>query len=303
MYAAAGGASLASRQARKKQQQQQKTNKANQQALLREKLAQVRASIDDTPTKSRGFHQLPPGYLRPPQGQGRKLSATYTGTHGGSRLLLPITEQSGHVSDEYHRSPHHSSQHHLLLSLYAGGQNALHKSATATLPLVSAGHGGGGHHNLMSPPATPNVCFPHQSGGASGDQFQYDGPNLGRYRNQAHRLHLPLHVDPIHITPATPSPGHVRYSNQLSPTAQLERKCSVYRGRRLDPNDEHFYRTTTLQSAQEMYNEEFRNYVFPPPSLPNGRLAEVDYYCTDPEHKQLGICTCEVGLFNKYYST
>lgn len=280
MYAAAGGASLASRQARKKQQQQLKV-KANQQQLLREKLAEEKASgggVTTTPTKSRGFHQLPPGYLRPPQGQGRKLSATYTGTHGGSRLLLPINE--GHASDET-RSPHHSSQHYLLYT----GQNAFHRSATATIPLVSHAH-----HEVSSPP-TPNVCYP----AAADSQFPYDGPNLGRYKHQAHRLHLPLVNDPI-ITPATPIPSPARH---LSPT-QLERKCSVYRGRKLDAGDEHFYRTTTVQSAQEMYNNEFRNYVFPP-NLPNGRITEVDYYCTDPEHKQLGECTCEV-CNNKRFS-
>lgn len=272
---------MASRQARKKQQQQQKT-KANQQLLLREKLAQAKVTCEDTPTKSRGFHQLPPGYLRPPQGQGRKLSATYTGTHGGSRLLLPITE--GNAADET-RSPHHSSQHHLLLALHGHGQQhghaTLHKSATATIPLVSHAEG--------SPPPTPNVCFP-RTGGT--DHFQYDGPNLGRYKHQAHRLHLPLYNDPV-ITPASPIPSPAARHHLDATATPLERKCSVHRGRKLDPNEEHFYRTTTLQSAQEMYNEEFRNYVFPP-SLPNGRLAEVDYYCTDPEHKEMGVCTCEV---------
>lgn len=291
MYAAAGGASLASRQARKKQQQQLK-NKANQQQLLREKLAQVRASAGDTPTKSRGFHQLPPGYLRPPQGQGRKLSATYTGTHGGSRLLLPINESGGgHASDDCHRSPHHSSHHHLLFGLYPG-QNALHKSATATIPLVSHAGAKEHAHALESPPPTPNVCFPPQTAGGS-DQFQYDGPNLGRYKNQAHRLHLPLLPDPI-VTPATPIPSPGLHGvGQQSPNSQFERKCSVYKGRKLDPNDEHFYRTTTFQSAQEMYNEEFKNYVFTP-SFANGKVTEIDYYCTDPEHKVFGVCTCEV---------
>lgn len=280
MYAAAGGASLASRQARKKQQQQQK-NKATQQHLLREKLAQVKASGVTTPTKSRGFHQLAdknytgPGYLRPPQGTGRKLSATYTGT-GGSRLLLPISE--GQAGDES-RSPHQSS--HLLLGYTSGGPHALHKSATATIPFHHVSH-------EVSTPPTPNVCFADQSG----DHFQYDGPNLGRYKHKAHRLHLPLINDPT-ILPVSPIPSPGKHQ-QLSPS-QLERKCSVYRGRKLDPNDEHFYRTTTFQTAQELYNEEFRNYVFPPPLVPNGILsAGVDYYCTDPEHKQLGICTCEV---------
>lgn len=270
MYAAAGGASLASRQKRKNQQAQQKKTAANQQ-LLREKLAQAKATGASTPTKSRGFHQLPAGYLRPPQGQGRKLSATYTGIQG-SRLLLTINE--GYPNDEP-RTPQHGCR---LLSV---GHNAFHRSATATIPLVQQAHGGDG-----SPPPTPTVCFPDP-------QFPYDGPNLGRYRPSAHRLHLPLiGTDSIYVTPASPFPS----PRHMTPTQQqLERKCSVYRGKKLDPYDEQFYRTTNLKSAQELYNEEFRSFV-PIVGLPNGghQLDSADaWYCTDPEHEKTGVCTCD----------
>lgn len=267
MYAAAGGASLASRQKRKNQAAQAKKDTAKNQQLLREKLAQVKAAGASTPTKSRGFHQLPAGYLRPPQGQGRKLSATYTGTQG-SRLLLTINEG---LNDEP-RSPHHGS--HLLSVGPNNASSSLHRSATASIPLMQQAHS----TDASSPPVTPNVCFPDNK-----QQFEYDGPNLGRYK---HRLTLPLN-DSIYVTPASP------YS--LTPT-QLERKCSVYRGKKLDPYDEQFYRTTNIRTAQEIYNEEFRTFVPIAAVLPNGGHrwdSEGAWYCIDPEHQKTGICTCD----------
>lgn len=275
MYAAAGGASLASRRADKKKALQQR-KKADQQQLLRDKNAQAKAAGNlETPTKSKGFHQLPASYLRPPQGQGRKLSATYTGTQG-SRLLLPINEAS--FNDEL-KSPTHGGGHFLVL-----GPNVLHKSASSTIPLVNQVHWDG-----STPPATPNICYPK------------DRPFNIEYTSslveQKSHLHLPLPYDPIIITPATPSPGHHNLVNIPLPGAPmiLERKCSIYRGKKLDPTEETFYRTTNYQTAQELYNEEFRAYFEAHQSmiLPNGGYNP---WCLVPEHHQQGVCTCELEV-------
>lgn len=281
MYAAAGGASLASRRADKKKALQQKKNE-NQQKLLREKIAQAKASGSlDTPTKSKGFHQLPANYLRPPQGVGRKLSATYTGVQG-SRLLLPINE--GSLNDEL-RSPSGVGS----INLLGISTSGLHRSHTATLPfMVQEGAVGG----AGSPPATPNICFPIERPPFT--DFTYtndpiDRPNL--------TLTIPGQ-DPIIITPATPipTPLHPNILPTSSTAAyQLERKCSVHR-RKLDPLEEQFYRTTNFQTAQELYNEEFRAYLAAHQSvfLPNGGRQPWDEpWCLDPTHQQEGICTCD----------
>lgn len=283
MYAAAGGASLASRRAGKKKALQQKNNES-QQKLLREKIAQAKASGSlDTPTKSKGFHQLPANYLRPPQGVGRKLSATYTGIQG-SRLLLPINE--GSLNDEL-RSPSTGGMH-----LLGFGSSGLHRSQTATIPFMFEQDG---HY---SPPATPNICFPTTMGHERPPftDFTYtndpiDRPNL--------TLTLPGQ-EPITITPGTaiPTPLHPSLLPSSSAAAyQLERKCSVHR-RKLDPLDEQFYRTTNFATAQELYNEEFRAYLAAHQSvfMPNGgqRQPWDEQWCLDPaEHQQKGVCTCD----------
>uniref|UniRef100_A0A336MGG5 CSON000787 protein n=1 Tax=Culicoides sonorensis TaxID=179676 RepID=A0A336MGG5_CULSO len=279
MYAAAGGASLASRRADKKKALQQKKNES-QQKLLREKMAQAKVSSSlETPTKSKGFHQLPANYLRPPQGVGRKLSATYTGVQG-SRCLLPINE--GSFTDEL-KSPSTGGAH-----LLGFGTSGLHRSQTATIPFMFQQDASG-----VSPPATPNVCFPTERPPFTA--FTYtndpiDKPNL--------TLTIPGQ-DPIIITPATPIPTPLHPN--LLPTSstaayQLERKCSVHR-RKLDTFEEQFYRTTNYQTAQELYNEEFRAYLAAHQSvfLPNGgqRQPWEEPWCLDPEHQQQGICTCD----------
>ncbi|EDW57499.2 uncharacterized protein [Drosophila virilis] len=204
MYAAAGGASLASRQARQRQRQQKK-NQQLQAKLHPPKPAGVGVGLGaadggaSTPTRSqsRQFHQLPTNYLRAPQPQGRKLSATYT----QSRSLLPIEEAGDtqsvlqlrmHSHTHGHGHAHglhghgHSHLHHGLgppvqtpyqqfasshgrvspklvhrhsgssagfhpaaaaAAAGASGGGQLHKSATATLPLVS--------QMEATPPTTP----------------------------------------------------------------------------------------------------------------------------------------------------
>lgn len=282
MYAAAGGASLASRRADKKKALAQKKNES-QQKLLREKIAEAKASGSlDTPTKSKGFHQLPANYLRPPQGVGRKLSATYTGIQG-SRYLLPINE--GSLNDEL-RSPSIGGAHMLGFST-----SGLHRSHTATIPFMFDQGAGG-----VSPPATPNICFPPGHERPPFTDFTYtndpiDRPNL--------TLTLPGQ-EPITITPATPIPTPLHPS--LLPTSstaayQLERKCSVHR-RRLDPLEEQFYRTTTFQTAQELYNDEFRAFLAAHQSvfMPNGggqRQPWDESWCLVSDHQQKGVCTCD----------
>lgn len=204
MYAAAGGASLASRQARQRQRQQKK-NQQLQAKLHPPKPAGIGVGLGaadggaSTPTRSqsRQFHQLPTNYLRAPQPQGRKLSATYT----QSRSLLPIEEAGDtqsvlqlrmHSHTHGHGHAHglhghgHSHLHHGLgppvqtpyqqfasshgrvspklvhrhsgssagfhpaaaaAAAGAAGGGQLHKSATATLPLVS--------QMEATPPTTP----------------------------------------------------------------------------------------------------------------------------------------------------
>ncbi|KAH8377402.1 hypothetical protein KR093_005292 [Drosophila rubida] len=300
MYAAAGGASLASRQARQRQRQQKK-NQQLQAKLHPPKAAGVGAGLGaadhggaSTPTRSqsRQFHQLPTNYLRAPQPQGRKLSATYT----QSRSLLPIdeagdtqsvlqlrmhshTHSHGHAHGHAHMGGHgHSHLHHSHLhgagsgsssgppqtpyqqfasshgrvspklvhrhsgssagfhpaaaaaaaaAATAGGQ--LHKSATATLPLVS--------QMEPTPPTTPalpsaavgvKTTATSLETGATPMQPCDAAPALGMAMAStsaaaaaaaaeadlelagAAAMFVPHH-DAIIVTPATPmaSPGHV----------------------------------------------------------------------------------------------
>ncbi|XP_058818098.1 uncharacterized protein LOC131681359 isoform X2 [Topomyia yanbarensis] len=261
MYAAAGGASLASRQARKKQAAQNTKNKATNQQILREKLA---AKAVTTPTKSKPFHQLPASYLRAPHQHHRKLSAGYTTVPGYDqhhRSLVPISEQSS-SSHGVHppHTPHHIQHHH--------------------------------HHH----PGHPEPCFiqhgPPQPAGAHHPPLpkptgfrEYDklATPPGKLSLQLHSTTTPEDEG----RPQTPTPG------------ALERKCSVYRGRKLDPFEEHFYsnNTTTINHQQQPDDVFYGHH----PHLPNGehrRTSYVckydsEYYCCDGEHRQLEVCTCD----------
>lgn len=272
MYAAAGGASLASRQARQRQRQLKKTQ-ATQAKLHPPKAAGIVVADHgaSTPTRqSRQFHQLPNTYLRTPQSQARKLSASYTAQ---SKLLLPIDEgdtqsvlhmhMHSHAHGHSHQAAHsHSHYGHQRLSNYtiepphqraspklvhrhsgSSGTSFHHthlpKSATATLPLVS-------QVEATPPTSPPGVAVSTSTPPTTGPEAT---------------IALPYH-DSIIVTPATPmaSPGHVAKprADELSeaaaekqpltagvdscdddeqmqpPTGPLERKCSVYRMRRSD---------------------------------------------------------------------
>ncbi|XP_058447523.1 uncharacterized protein LOC131427945 isoform X2 [Malaya genurostris] len=334
MYAAAGGASLASRQARKKQAAQNTKNKATNQQILREKLA---AKAVTTPTKSKHFHQLPASYLRAPHQHHRKLSTGYTTVPGYDqhhRSLVPISEQSSsshgahpphtphHHQHHHHHHPGHpgpcfiqhgppqpAGAHHPPLPKPTGfreydklvRRQQLTKSATATLPLVSQAHD-------LTPPQTPTLCF-----GEHQQSTHLASKNPNTFSQPLH-LQIPTN-DPIIITPATPQatpPGKLSLQLHHSTTTPedegrpqtptpgtLERKCSVYRGRKLDPFEEHFYSTnSTTINHQHQPDDVFYGHQ---PHLPNGEHRrssyvckyEAEYYCCDAEHRQLGVCTCD----------
>lgn len=257
MYAAAGGASIASRQARQRQRQQTKKNNAliQQGKLDKLNLAKVAIPPANLPLQSRAFHQLPTNYLRTPNAQARTLSVGYTGTTQ-SKLLLPISESNqSHLGDR----PLSPSRHH---DKKIDRRRHIKKSATATLPLVS---------QAETPSSTPTVCFT-----TNNDQNQNNQNIIFQHTIQ---INIP---DPITITPATPLPSPV-------PPNQLERKCSVYRGRQLNAFEEDFYKTPTVNNSTDeyLYNDCFYG------GLPNGgnKWNNPDY--CDSEHRHMSICTCD----------
>lgn len=278
MYAAAGGASLASRRKGKEKAAQNVKNKALLQQGLKDKLALGLA----TPTKaqSRQFHNLPATYLRTPQAQARKLSAGYT---TNSRLLLPINEsnqndthnQSHHHQHHHHTHPNHPNHrplsprsehppHHRQFHHY--DKNYITKSAT--LPLVVS-------QSEPTPPTSPITL--------------YNSSTKPPDQNEHHALHIQVQ-DSIIITPATPqaSPGR-------SPTGepnQLERKCSFYRGRKLDTHDPNVNNkpgTITSSHDQLVYADEYHTTY----NLPNGGQKWTDADYCDSEHRHMGVCTCD----------
>lgn len=200
MYAAAGG--TACRAARKRQQQQAVKEKLEKAKALKEKLAQSKEHLA-TPPRSKQFHQLPPNYLRTPSTGMRKLSAGYTGH--GSKLLLPINEQSAqhhspshqqlshhHHNEKQARTLSHHGHHRGDLRLDVEHHKTLTKSATASFPLVS---------QACTPPQTTNLCPFHHP-----QQFKESQSNL-----------LSVVNDGIIITPATPlvspSPSGGKHQN------------------------------------------------------------------------------------------
>uniref|UniRef100_A0A182PPI0 Uncharacterized protein n=1 Tax=Anopheles epiroticus TaxID=199890 RepID=A0A182PPI0_9DIPT len=224
----------------------------------------------------------------------------------------------------------------------------LTKSATATLPLVSQAqdtppqtptlgfgetsepHGHGHHHppqQLLLLEQQQQHHFHHSQQnldklGASGQPEEAESAALTQ------PLTLQIPNDPIIITPATPQatpPGRLGLKPLVltddeearpltSPTpGALERKCSVYRGRKLDPFEEQFYNATTINNAHQQQHHHQQQYhpddvYFSPVggSVPNGhstttttpghqQLAKWDseYYCCECDHRQYGVCTCD----------
>uniref|UniRef100_A0A182F3U0 Uncharacterized protein n=1 Tax=Anopheles albimanus TaxID=7167 RepID=A0A182F3U0_ANOAL len=351
MYAAAGGASLASRQARKKQAQQNTKNKATNQLILREKLAAKAAS---TPTKSKAFHQLPASYLRAPHQHHRKLSAGYTSIPGSDQQHphhkfafgeQPCTSGTAHGHGPPHPAIGHAHHHHHHHHHHpqAGGAAAVGSPHASGICHVH----GAGAHGPAGLPAASGASFPpmpRATGFREYDKLvrrqQLTNTSAGKDPDDALTQPLMLQIpnDPIIITPATPQatpPGRLALKPLAltddeeavpltSPTpGALERKCSVYRGRKLDPYEEQFYNTTTISgTAQHQYQPD--DVFFPPTGggsgVPNGGGGhstttttpghqqakwDADYYCCECDHRQYGVCTCdqfEVRLFSRSYS-
>ncbi|XP_055852974.1 uncharacterized protein LOC129916825 [Episyrphus balteatus] len=286
MYAAAGGASLASRQARQRQRQQNKTKAAQaklhpaSKALAIQLAAGVPAASHQ---QSRQFHQLPSTYLRTPQAQARKLSASYTAQ---SKLLLPIDEGDGQSLHTHHVHRHHDfiARTSKLVHRHSGSggptfhHSHLTKSATATLPLVS--------QMDATPPTSPLVAKPIEEE----QQHPSDGG----------RMQMQVPQDSIIVTPATPmaSPGHVARdptttsSNEVNiapPMGQLERKCSVYRMRRSDAFEQDMAdnAANAAQQFEPLCTDE-TSLIFK--GLPNGSGGHKWQPCAYCEE---GICVCE----------
>ncbi|XP_037816671.1 uncharacterized protein LOC119607026 [Lucilia sericata] len=243
MYAAAGGASLASRQARQRQRQQKKTQQL--QAKLHPPkaagivLAEHGAS---TPTRhSRQFHQLPNNYLRTPQAQARKLSASYTAQ---SKLLLPIDEgdtqsvlhmqmhshahghYTGHPGHSHHAHSHAHQQGHQHMGSYTpDAQHTHHHQHGRVSPRLVHRHSGSSgtsfHYTHLPKSATATLPLVSQveatpptspeGVAVAGDHLTGDTPPTMTGQEEASTtMALPCH-DSIIVTPATPmaSPGHV----------------------------------------------------------------------------------------------
>lgn len=250
MYAAAGGASLASRQARQRQRQQKKTQQL--QAKLHPPKAAGLVAADhgaSTPTRqSRQFHQLPNNYLRTPQSQSRKLSASYTAQ---SKLLLPIDEgdtqsvmhmhmhthahHSGHAHQghSHHAHSHAHQGHHQHMGRYT--LDAQHHHLGRVSPKLVHRHSGSSgtsfHHSHLPKSATATLPLVSQveatpptsppGVAVAGDDLTGGIPPRTMTttgQEEASSMALPCH-DSIIVTPATPmaSPGHVaKPRDQLS---------------------------------------------------------------------------------------
>lgn len=301
MYAAAGGAV---KQARKRQQLQTVKDKAEQARLAKEKLEAAKAAELASHPKSKQFHQLPANYLRAPQAQGRKLShGGYTGH--GSKLLLPISEQSAQhhspsqqtLQQHHQRHGHHYSNEPRTPTHGHHDHKKLARSATASFPLVS--HAG-------TPPASPGLCCrQHQH------FFKQSQSNLlSTHQHNPIHIQIPQHgADGIIITPATPLPSPSPSSHQLKqqqqqhlhhrcdaepivddmPEFPLERTCSVYRNRKLDE-------TTTVDMMDDEYQQQQLQQQFYPGGMPNGNGTHhthwADELC-DVEGHTMDVCTCD----------
>lgn len=292
MSAAAAGASC--RNARKRQQIQMVKDKEAQAKAAKDKLEAAKQAQLSAHPKSKQFHQLPPNYLRAPQPHGRKLSAGYTGH--GSKLLLPISEQSAQHHSPSHQTLNHHQRHHYQTN-YSNDpprtpthhremrldveHKKLTRSATTSFPLVS--HTG-------TPPVSPGICFrQHQ---------QFFKESQGNLLSAHHPMHIqiPMMNDGIIITPATPLPSPSPTNHRMQqehthdakhddmPEFPLERTCSVYRNRKLDG--------TTIRDSIDDENQQ----QFYPGGMPNGNGGHhthwADEFC-EGENCALGVCTCD----------
>ncbi|KAL9925707.1 uncharacterized protein ACN2A1_014684 isoform 2-T3 [Glossina fuscipes fuscipes] len=304
MYAAAGGASLASRQARQRQRQQKKTQQL--QAKLHPPKGpglSVTEHGASTPTRqSRQFHQLPTNYLRTPQAQVRKLSASYTAQ---SKLLLPIEEgdtqsvlhmrmhSHAHGQTPHSHSHSHGSQHHQHLAHYTGPSTTVHH-----------------HHGRVSPKLVHRY-----SGSSSGASFQHS--HLPKSATATLPLVLQIEATPPKIRdeisdaaaekqPLTAGGDscddeehhhHHHHRHHHPPIGALERKCSVYRMKRYDAFDIESGGGVRRQLKELQFNQQHQQYEPLPSEEPHmvfksfpssaGRKVQMCAYCEE------GICVCE----------
>lgn len=330
MYAAAGGASLASRQKRKNQAAQNVKNKALLQQGLKDKLAATRASnLAPSKAQSRPFHNLPSTYLRAPQAHlpVRKLSAGYTTQ---SKILVPINESNNqyfshfhphatplhhphhlhhhHDHDHDHSTPTHDHHHHHQHLHHHDPQlhhfraatprpsvvhdpsihvhHRLTKSATASIPLVS-------HLSDITPPDSPSCLLkPPQTPLPTQQSHVTFGVGTAECHDstvaaaQQAQSNVPYFVIPA--TPAT-SPGPPN-------TEQLERKCSIFRGKQFEFDD-------TFHEADYADEYHVKHAIKPHHTTTAVATATVvsavpvverwtDSECCDSDH-QNSVCTCD----------
>jgi hypothetical protein len=113
---------------------------------------------------------------------------------------------------------------------------------------------------------------------------------------------MPTLGDNFIITPATPLPSPQNNKQATADqdeqdedpmdTFPLERKCSVYRNRKLESNEENYYNATTI-NVTDVDEMNLQPPLYPgqiPNGIPHPHWA--DEYC-DSEHRTLGVCTCD----------
>lgn len=151
-------------------------------------------------------------------------------------------------------------------------------------------------HSEPTPPATPATptAATYSSTKQSAQQQQHQHQlNDNEHCNNVQTMQVPQ--DSIIVTPATPIASP---SPTPSATNQLERKCSFYRGKKLDAYEESYNRTTTIIASddklQQYTTDEYQTIY----KLPNGKQKwstqiSDEYCCCDAEHRHMEICTCD----------
>ncbi|CAO1304564.1 unnamed protein product [Diamesa serratosioi] len=238
-------------------------------------------------------------------------------------------QHPSHHQQQQHHNAQRTPTCHRELRLDVGRRNKkLTKSATATFPLVSHSHD---DDDDGTPPETPTICFRQHPFNKQSSQNLL---NPYQHHHQNLPIHIQIPSDNgIIITPATPLPSpspsannHQKQQNKQStipsthhartqqqqhhhhqqhddvdddyePTDDiqpLERKCSVYRSRKLEANE-----TTTINIADVDDDTNVQYQQQPQPfytgGMPNGghHTHWADDYCDDEDNRTVGICTCD----------
>lgn len=138
-------------------------------------------------------------------------------------------------------------------------------------------------------PATPTAAIYSSTKQSAQQQFNDDE----HCSNNVQSIQVPH--DSIIVTPATPIASP---SPTPSATNQLERKCSFYRGKKLDAYEESFNRTTTIIASEDKLQQYTTDEYQTIYKLPNGKQKWAtqisdEYCCCDSEHRHMEICTCD----------